>query len=200
MQFDCNKVKLIIRALNIFVIVTIVSACAHPITIVPDKTPERVESKLSSKKVAYLMTESNRNLEVTTLGGGGDKLTYYPYRDSEKAIRDALRAVYSDVTVISSSSNEVIKNEKISYIYTPVISTISSSDSAFTWPPTYFRIELTCKVNDVSGRELTILKVEGSGRAEFSEFKINTGLAGTRANSDLSEKLRQEILKNPDLY
>ena len=147
------------------------------------------------------MTDNDRNKQVTTAGGGGDKVNYYPYRDVEKAIRDALRSIYADVIAISSSADiDSLKINNISVVYIPVISTVSSSDSAFTWPPTYFGVELTCNVNDVAGKELSNLKVTGNGNAEFSEFKINSGLAGSRASSDLSEKLRQEILKSPNLY
>lgn len=198
-NFNCNKLNL--KSISIIVLFLLISACAHPITINPVKTPDRIDTKLSQKRAAYVMTEDDRNKQVTTAGGGGDKITYYPYRDSEKAIRDALRSVYTDVVVIKSTSDfESIKENNISVVYAPTISTVSSSDSAFTWPPTYFRIELTCNVNDTNGKDLSILKVTGSGNAEFSEFKINTGLAGSRATSDLSEKLRQEILKNPALY
>jgi hypothetical protein len=201
MRSNFNSIKFNLKSISIIVLFLLISACAHPITISPLKTPDRIETKLSQKRAAYVMTEDDRNKQVTTSGGGGDKITYYPYRDSEKAIRDALRSVYTDVVVIKSISDfESIKENNISVVYTPTILTVSSSDSAFTWPPTYFRVELTCNVNDVNGKDLSILKVSGSGNAEFSEFKINTGLAGSRATSDLSEKLSQEILKNPALY
>lgn len=200
MKINLNKIRSIYRSVSFFILIPLITACAHPITINPIKTPERIEKNLSTKKAAYVMTELDRNKQVTTNGGGGDKITYYPYRDTEKAIRDALRSVYSDVVAIKSLSDESIKDSNISVLYTPVITTVSSSDSAFTWPPTYFRVELICNVNDTNGKELSLLKVNGSGNAEFSEFKINTGLAGSRASSDLSEKLKQEILKNPALY
>lgn len=195
------KIKSSIKAIVFIIFVSLISACAHPITIVPNKTPERVAGSLSQKKAAYVMTDNDRNKQVTTAGGGGDKVNYYPYRDVEKAIRDALRSIYADVIAISSSADiDSLKTNNISVVYIPVISTVSSSDSAFTWPPTYFGVELTCNVYDVAGKELSNLKVTGNGNAEFSEFKINTGLAGSRASSDLSEKLRQEILKSPNLY
>jgi len=184
MRLNLNSVKLNPKSISITVLFFLISACAHPITINPVKTPERVETKLSPQRAAYVMTEDDRNKQVTTSGGGGDKITYYPYRDSEKAIRDALRSVYTDVVAIKSTSDiESIKENNISVVYTPTILTVSSSDSAFTWPPTYFRIELTCKVNDANGKDLTVLKVSGIGNAEFSEFKINTGLAGSQTNS-----------------
>jgi hypothetical protein len=195
------KFQLMIKYIVSIILVTLTTACAHPISIVPNKTPERDASSLSHKKAAYVMTESDRNQQITSAGGGGDKVNYYPYRDAEKSIRDALRSIYIDVVAVSSSADfDSLKANDISVIYTPVISTQSSSNSAFTWPPTYFSVELTCNVNDKEGKELSILKVSGNGHAEFSEFKVNTGLAGSRATSDLSEKLKQEILRHPELY
>lgn len=179
----------------------LLAGCAHPISINPTKTPERPQTNLKQKKVAYVLSDADRNLQVTTPGGGGDKVSYYAYRDSEKAIRDALRAVYQDVVVISSASDlEAINNNAIELIYLPVLTTTSSSDSAFTWPPTFFRVELSCNVTDSKGALIKTLKVEGNGYAEFSEFKTNLGLAGSRATSDLSEKLKKEILNNPALF
>lgn len=201
MKLFFGNVRSLVNSIFLVFFITIVSACAHPITIIPDKTPSRIETSLNPKKVAYVTSEMDRNRQVTSAGGGGGKVTYYPYRDLEKAIRDALRSVYSDVIAIQSvSDTKSIAENNISLIYLAEISTTSSSDSAFTWPPTYFRVELSCNVSSISGSDLTKFKVTGSGNAEFSEFKINTGLAGTRASSDLSEKLRLEILKNPALH
>lgn len=70
-----------------------------------EKTPERVESQLIQKKVAYAMTDADRAKQVITEGGGGDRVSYYPYRDLEKAIRESLRSVYADVVVIRSAAD-----------------------------------------------------------------------------------------------
>jgi len=179
----------------------LLAGCAHPISINPTHTPDRPQSNLKPKKVAYVLSDTERNTQVTTPGGGGDKVSYYAYKDSEKAIRDALRAVYQDVVVIKSATDsEAIRDNAVELIYTPVITTASSSDSAFTWPPTFFRVELSCNVTDTKGNLIKTLKVDGNGYAEFSEFKTNLGLAGSRATSDLSEKLKIEILNNPALF
>ncbi len=191
------------KFLNLFIVFNFcvfISGCAHPIVISPLETPERQEDSLSPKKVAYVLTDAERNKQVTTEGGGGDKVTYYPYKDLEKAIRYALRAVYSDVFVIDSIYDTVaITENNISYIFAPEISTNSNSDSAFTWPPTYFSIELSCYVTNATGKPITRIKVLGNGVAEFSEFKKDFGLAGRRAATDISKKLMQEIIANPYL-
>ncbi|HSX94023.1 MAG TPA: hypothetical protein VLG41_13930 [Hydrogenophaga sp.] len=178
----------------------LMAACAHPIGIGPLETPVRNEAGLSARKAAYVMTDADRAREVVTPGGGGDKISYFPYRDLEKAIRDALRAVYSDVFVVSAANDAKAINELgASVVYTPSVVTTSSSPSIFTWPPTEFGIELSCAVADAAGQPLAPLKVQAKGTAEFAEFKSDFGLAGRRAASQLSEQLKQAVLARPDL-
>ncbi|WP_228276347.1 hypothetical protein [Dechloromonas sp. H13] len=168
--------------------------CAHPIVIGPTQTPARYAESLINKNVAYVLSESERSKEVTTDGGGGDSVSYFPYRDLEKGIRDALRAVYADVYVIRSTKDTTaIKSGNISYIFIPEISTSSSSPSIFTWPPTKFTIEISCNVFDADGNLLTQVHAKGSGEAEFSEFVPEFGLAGRRAANDLSENFKRAV-------
>lgn len=181
-------------------LLALLTACAHPIGIGPIETPVRNEAGLNPKKVAYVMTDADRGKEVTTPGGGGDKVTYFPYRDLEKALRDALRAVYADVFVIKSGTDkEAIQGFGVSYVFTPEITTTSESPSPFTWPPTKFGIDLTCKVTDAEGRLLTQVRAQGNGAAEYTEFMKDFGLAGRRAASQVSEQLKQEVTANPQL-
>jgi hypothetical protein len=184
----------------LFLLLSLSACAAHPITITPLETPERKENSLNAKKVAYLITNEERNKQVTTEGGGGDKVTYYPYRDLEKAIREALRAVYSDVFAIDSIyNNPIVKENDISFIFSPEIYTNSNSDSAFKWPPTTFSIELSCYVTDSTGKPITRIKVLGNCAVEFSEFNRDFGLAGRRAATEVSKKLVREIIANPNL-
>lgn len=181
-------------------LLALLTACAHPIGISPIETPVRNEAGLNPKKVAYVMTDADRSKEVTTPGGGGDKVTYFPYRDLEKAIRDALRAVYADVFVIQSSADtEAIQSFGVSYVFSPEITTTSDSPSPFTWPPTKFGIDLTCKVTDAEGKLLSQVRAQGSGTAEYTEFMKDFGLAGRRAASQVSAQLKQEVMANPQL-
>lgn len=146
------------------------------------------------------MTDELRNRSVITSGGGGDKVSYYPYRDLEKSIRDGLRAVYEEVTVISSAEEAKADPAKnIAVVFTPEISTSSNSDSILTWPPTQFFINLECTATDVEGKQLTKFRVSSNGVAQFSEFKSDFGLAGRRAATDLGNKLVQELTSNPAL-
>ena len=193
-----------IMSQNLFKLIAItvfsglLAACSHPITITPTETPEK-EYAVSDKKVAYVLSAEQRNLKVTTAGGGGDKVDYYPYRDLEKGVRDALRSVYKKVVVISSPEEQKLSEQNIDLVYTPVIQTESSSDSAFTWPPTDFKIVLTCSVQNPLGEQQSSIIITAEGEAEFSEFVTDFGLSGRRAANEMSKKLRQEILQNQDL-
>jgi hypothetical protein len=176
------------------------AACAHPISVSPLSSPPREEAKLVNKHVAYVMTDELRNRSVTTSGGGGDKVSYYPYRDLEKTIRDALRAVYQDVTVINAAAEaKADPTKNIALVFTPEISTSSSSDSMLTWPPTQFFINLECTATDAEGKQLSSFRLSSNGAAQFSEFKSDFGLAGRRAATELGSKLVQELTSNPAL-
>lgn len=167
--------------------------CAHPISIEATTLPEP-QTQRSDKKVAYVMTEADRQKQVITPGGGGDKVSYFPYKDFERALRAALRALYSDVSVIPSPSNPaVIKETGAAFVFVPQISTDSSSPSLFTWPPTRFSVSVSMDVLDAEGKPLTQLRATGEGAAEFGEFMRDFGLAGRRASGAAAEALVREI-------
>jgi len=104
-----------------FTAISILGACAHPITINPSTTPQRTENSSYSTKVAgYVMTDADRAKQVTTEGGGGDKVNYFPYKDLEKGIRDVLKSLYSDVVLIRSPSDfEAIKRDGVGIVFAP---------------------------------------------------------------------------------
>ena len=188
------------RIVTVSVFAVLIVGCAHPITMNTETAPERNDSTLIQKKVAYAISSAERGRKVITPGGGGDRVSYFPYRDLEKPIRDALRAVYVDVVAIKTAADAIaIKESGVSLIFTPVIKTTSSSPSLFAWPPTVFATEIVCTVTDASGAEITRVSATGNGTAEYSDFKENLGFSAKRAAIDVSEKLSQEIRRTPKL-
>jgi hypothetical protein len=180
--------------------VALLAACAHPISLEPTKLPERVDANVVPKKVGHVITDANRGKEVTTPGGGGDKVSYYPYRDMEKALRTALRSVYQDVNSVKSATDTAaLKDAGIAYVFTPEITTTSSSSSPFTWPPTKFGTEVSCTVTDAQGVVVAKVRANGEGAAEFAEFKSDFSLSARRAVSDVMDKLVAEIRRNEQL-
>ncbi|MET3476282.1 hypothetical protein [Variovorax atrisoli] len=178
----------------------LLGGCVHPITMITETAPPRSQAYLVPKKVAYVMTDADRDLEVITPGGSGDRVSYYPYRDLEKSIRDALRAVYRDVVVLRSAGDAKANEAAgVSLVFSPRIKTDSSSSSWISWPPTSFTAEVSCVVTDAAGTEVTRVRAAGNGTAEFGEFKGDFGLAARRAATRLTAQLSSEIRRNEKL-
>jgi hypothetical protein len=179
--------------------VALLAACAHPISITAKDAPEKAAAP-STKKVAYALSDTQRQAQVTTPGGGGDKISYFPYRDFEKSLRAALLTAYADVTAVPSIADKAaLRDTGASFIFVPEISTNSSSPSAFTWPPTKFSITVAVDVLEPSGAPVAKLVAQGDGAAEWSEFKSEFGLAGRRAVESAAKDLAEQIQRNEKL-
>lgn len=168
--------------------------CAHPITMSPNMTAisGMVEKKID-QRVGLLITDADRQIQVTTPGGGGDKVSYFPYRDLEPALYFALSESFASVTRVSSLSDPKVAAERLHFVVKPNIQTTSFSDSVLTWPPTVFTIELVAKVNNPAGSPVTDIRVMGEGRASFDEFKGQHGLSASRAAEDTVKKFIRAI-------
>lgn len=152
------------------------------------------------KNVGYYLAETNRSAEVTTPGGGGDKVTYHPYRDTETAFYKMLSNVFASVTLMKDpADSEVIKRDNLSFVLTPQIATTSKSSSGLTWPPTDFTVALTCDVVDANGKTISTYAVTGEGKAEFSQFKSDFSLSGKLASEDALLKMQEIFLAAPEL-
>lgn len=178
------------------------AGCAHPMVIAPDVSKIVVVAGTQplKKNVGYYIADEVRNKEVTTPGGGGDKVSYHPYQDMETAYYKMLGNVFSNVTVLKGPNDaEAISKNKINYIIVPSITTDSSSSGALTWPPTDFTFELTCDVSDAAGKAVTSKKVSGKGHAEFAQFKSDFSMTGKLAAEDALVKMQAELLAAPEL-
>ena len=172
--------------------------CGHSINITP---PENTISKEGvvkiDKNVGYYISAENMNKEVTTPGGGGDKVKYFLYKESEPALKLVLGNIFNQVISVPASNDaKFIAANKIAYIFTPEFKTDSSSPSPFTWPPTKFSMKIDCKAADGSGKLLWQTVVEGEGLAEFDEFKHDFSLAARRASQKAFMKLQKEIINS----
>lgn len=177
------------------------TACAHPITIAPDLGKlERPAVAAKPGTVGLYMSTEDKAREVTTPGGGGDKVSYYPYRDLQSGIYKILGDVYERVIVVSSPAEvETLAKSGVSVVARPQIVTQSSSGSVVTWPPTMFQVQLSCTFADIGGTTIAETVVTGNGTAEFSEFKSDFGLAGKRAAEDALNKTQRAIIAEKKL-
>ena len=187
-----SKLKLLL-CLSIAVIIT---GCAHPIQISPDLSSLRSSnSKASKANAGYFISTADLSKQVTTPGGGGDDVSYFPYKDTELAIKTILQQKFKKVYSLKSATTDpLIKQKNIKFIFSPKIKTNSSSSSFLTWPPTDFSIELTCIAYSANGKNIWKKTVTGKGHAEFSEFKNEFALSAKRATNQAFKLMRDEIL------
>lgn len=175
----------------------LMTGCAHPVSVTASdfsKIKASSDAKIQ-KSVGFYIAADDFSREVTTLGGGGDKVSYKPYKDLEPAIYKALSEVFTSVSKLDSLKAP----ENINLVIVPKITTTSYSESILTWPPTLFTVDLTCKVTDKAGAEITEVKAQGTGRAEFSEFKSDTSLSAKRAAQEAMVNLVKALENSPKL-
>ncbi|NRR31317.1 hypothetical protein HSX11_14115 [Oxalobacteraceae bacterium] len=187
-----NMIKLSLAAITL----ALLGGCAHPLMIAPDAKFERAADAAprAKAKVGYYIADSARAQTVESPGGGGDKVTVTPYRDLETGFYKVLSNVFDGVTTLKSPNDKAeIDKNGLRYVLTPQVAVTSSSSSAFTWPPTDFSVDLSCAITDPAGQLLDTLKVTGTGKAEFSEFKTDHGLSGKRAMNDALLQLQQKL-------
>ncbi len=184
-----------LRHIFAYTMVVILSACAHPIVITPELAKlDRKDVSTIDKNVAYVISKSDRDKEVITPGGGGDKVKYYPYKELEGAIQKVLSNVFGKVIALDSIGDaQFIRDNNIKFLFQPAIKTMSSSPSAFTWPPTDFTVDLTCIAVDANGKEVWKKSIVGKGHAEFAEFKSDLSLSAKRASEDAFLQFQREI-------
>ncbi|WP_185218985.1 hypothetical protein [Paraburkholderia dinghuensis] len=190
------NIRRYIRVATLCIGISLFAGCAHNITIAPDAaslTPAKKPDQISAT-VGLVVTNAMRTQEIVTPGGGGDKVAYKPYRDLEFPVYLALSQTFKDVVKLDEAPTEAAARAKgLTYVITPEITTTSSSPSIVTWPPTDFRVTLTCTVADPSGKVIAKPQVTGSGHAEFNEFKHNFGLSADRATIEAVRKLPDAI-------
>jgi hypothetical protein len=190
-----------IRLVALTSVAVALSGCAHEISLTGDTTQiPALSTAPLDKNVGLVITDAEVSNEVITPGGGGDKVSYRPYRDLELPIYVGLGHVFKNVTKFKSAPDAAaVQTQHLDYVITPTIKTTSSSSSFVTWPPTDFSIALTCTVTDPDGKTVVTTDVTGTGHAEFNDFKHNFGLAGQLATVDAITKLQAALANSPAL-
>ena len=149
--------KQLIKFIFLAMVCMALFGCAHPINMKPDIGAIKGEATTTiEKEVGYHISEANMAVEVTTPGGGGDKVRYFPYRDMDAGFYKALSEVFKGVRKIMNPKDvAAIAKSGITLLIVPEITTTSSSPSPFTWPPTKFTVTLNCSVVDAKGQNIT---------------------------------------------
>lgn len=189
-----------IRTAVVVALLALLGACAHPISITPDLAAIPTQKPTVDKNAVFVIATEDRDREVTTPGGGGDSIRYFPYRDMETGIFQVLSSIYAKVMLLRTSTDKsLLDASKASYIFLPTIATESSSKSALTWPPTDFAVTIKYKVQDPAGKAVYDNQVQGKGHAEYDEFKKEFRMAARLAVQDALKKFKAQVEAAPEL-
>lgn len=173
--------------------------CAHPIKISPDmsrlETASTAQPRMTNK-VGYYIPPEVESVEVTTQGGGGDNVRYYPYSDMDPGFHKILSNVFASVVKLPYPTDKsTLEREGIDYVIVPTIVTTSGGSGFFTWPPTNFSVDLTSQIRGSDGKLIASPRVVGIGNAGTSERLSEYGIAGRRAMEDALLKMQLALFE-----
>ena len=171
----------------------LLTGCARSIAINPTPVLPKQGAVKVEKTVGLFISAADRALVVESPGGGGDKLSYLPYKDLEGPINTMLWGIYSKVESLPAMDAGTLSARKVTMVFTPKLTTTSSSSSALTWPPTDFSVTIKATALDTAGKTLWEESATGTGKAEFKEFITDHPLAARRASRDALDKLELAI-------
>src|SRR5688572_3047398 len=120
-----------IARLAVFAVALLLVGCAHRINISPPlNTLGPGNAGRIDKTVGYYISAADKAKEIVTPGGGGDKVKYLPYEESEPALKQVLANIFSKIVPVPSlEDKQFITTNEIVLIFIPSIATDSSSDS-----------------------------------------------------------------------
>ena len=170
--------------------------CAHSINITPAAgSIDTSGVSRINKNVGYYISPEDLARAVVTGAGGGDKVTYFPYKESEPVLKQVLLNTFGEVHALKSlGDSEFIASKNISFIFVPTITTDSSSRSSWIWPPSDFIVSLNCRATDPLGGVVWEAKVTGEAHMRLPDVARDHSLAGKEAIKNAFFELQQKIL------
>jgi hypothetical protein len=177
--------------------------CAHTITISPNLAdlPRPASGPPIQKKVGYYISDANRATLVKTPGGGGDFVRYPLYGDLDAGLYHTLSNVFASVSPVKDKQDiRSLTENGISLVFTPVISSTSSSRNFAFWPPTDFSITIACTATDVNGKQIWATTVTGTNDLTSVSTVIHDfGVTGRVAAEAALQKLQKALETAPEL-
>lgn len=184
------------KVLAVLALSTLGAGCGvHRIAITPDVAQLGVgDHPPIERNVGYVISPEDRSKAVTTPGGSGEWVLYYPYAELEPGLVKVLSGVFKRAYPLESASDQKTIAEKgITLVFVPLFETTSSSGSSLTWPPTKFSVTIDCRAVDVAGTALWEKRLVGNGEATFSDFFMDYSVAARRAGMKVLSQLQAEL-------
>lgn len=185
---------------NVFIAIGIgvLSGCAHDITISPDLNKIAASSSQApiGKPVGYYISAQDKALRVITPAGGGDKVEYAPYADFEAGLAKVLSNVFGSAQPVKDAKDQAdLQSKNIAWVFTPTLTTNSSSRNSFFWPPTDFTVTLNCTAANSSQQQVWQTNISSSNDViAVNDTLHDHGLAGKKAMEKALSQLQDQLL------
>ena len=178
--------------------IVLLAACSHPVKITPPTLTLVSDPAVRiDRAVGYLITDQQRAKQVTTRGGGGDKISYTPYRDLESGLYQTLASVFSAVYVVpGAGADAFVADKHLTFVFVPDIATESSSSNIVLWNPTDFSVRLHVVANDADGRQVWSRDFTGKAHAAAGGSLVEN-LAAQPASADVFAQLQKALIEEP---
>jgi hypothetical protein len=181
--------------LSIIAAIFVTAGCAHPVSVRPDVN--YASDRTVDTSVGYFISDANRKFEVTTPAGGGDKIRYFPYRDMEPAILSTLGSVFHKVYSVPETGRAAyISDHHLTFVFEPILTTNSSSDSAIFWPATDFDLTIKVTALNASGQTVWNRDFTGHGHVEKGRSLVDVPPA-KQAATEAFGKLHKALMEDP---
>ena len=173
----------------------------HDISVAPELSKITKKRPVTiDRSVAYYIPDERYGSHVTTPGGNNDMLSYYPYRESEAALKKVLENVFTEVHRIDSLDDEKIRKNRIRFIFVPQIETMSYSNSNVDWEPTKFSFILKVAFLANDRKPLYESYAHGKGNANFGRYRDNPAYAVEIASRSAFLQFQDEIITERERF
>lgn len=188
------------KILGAIVSLFLLAGCAHAINITPNLRALTANTEILKTPVGYYLSPADRDKQVSQPSGGGDSVTYYPYKELEPALQKVLYERFKVVHALSSPPTErVLAEGKVDYAFIPEFITENYSTGVLTWPPTKFIVKCSMRAVDKTGTVVWSKQYEGTGEATSSDWKQDFGIAAKRAAESAFKSFAQDI-NSPNVF
>lgn len=185
----------LLARLSIIGAILVMAGCAHPVSVRADVNYP--SDRTIDTSVGYFISDANRKLEVTTPAGGGDKMRYFPYRDMEPAILSTLGSVFRKVYSVPEAGRAAyIADHHLTFVFEPILTTNSSSNSAIFWPATDFDLTIKVTALNTNGQTVWNRDFTGHGHVEKGRSLMDVPPA-KEAAAEAFGKLRKALMEDP---
>lgn len=197
------KNRITSKLLLIGLLLVLISGCmTHPYPISPkiEEAHPAMQVDEMPITIGYYISEEKLNYKhIGNSSSAGDVLVFYPYKEFEDGYDQVLSKIFKKVIKLPNNPDqETMEKLGIDYVVIPTITTESGGTSFVTWPPTYFKMELSNSVFSRNHKLIATVSSDGDIDLKNSDKINNRYILGAKATEEALYKMPKEFNKIRD--